>query len=59
MNLEILKTDLKKTKQGFHHTCFRVCNNIPNEVRGFALLYHIKNNVIKILCLKTPFCAFF
>ena len=39
MNLEVPKTNLEKTKKGFHHTGLRVWNNIPTEVGELPLLH--------------------
>ena len=44
-NLEVPKTNLEKTKTGFHHTGLRVWNNIPTEVRELSLLYQFTKNL--------------
>ena len=43
-NLEIPKTNLEKTKKGFHQTGIRVWNNVPNEVREPPLIHQFENN---------------
>ena len=44
-NLEIPKTNLEKTKKGFHHTGLKVWNTIPNEVRELPLLYQFEKSL--------------
>ena len=46
-NLEIPKTNLEKTKKGFHYTGLQVWNSIPNEIRELPLLHQFKNNLKK------------
>ena len=48
-NLEIPKTNLEKTKKGFHRTGLKVWNSIPNQVRELPLLYQFTKS------LKTKF----
>ena len=52
-NLEIPKTNLEKTKKGFHQTGIRVWNNVPNEVRELPLIHQFEKN------LKNTFSVFF
>ena len=47
-NLEIPKTNLEKTKKGFHYTGLQVWNSIPNEIRELPLLHQFKNNLKKV-----------